>query len=330
MPSQPPKPPNRPRRKLHGEIVVPGDRSVSQVEQSTHESSHQFRLWFAVLITGVILLILLLLIAAGIGLGIAMKLSSSDDSSSVAQAPGLHSTNDTESTNQVDQSKDDSDAANSADTQPSDRTSTNQRTPPTGATGARETSPDRPLGDEEESAEISTDAPVITIPSSGFFGIVAEGNKFVYVVDCSGSMSGLPFTRAKQEVMRSISSLSEGQAYSIIFFATESYSMYYPSIINHMEKPTQDVLQRTETWLDGFSIHGGTEPLGALLKALQMEPDAIFFLTDGGFEAHVAAIINQANTNSVSINTICFISRAGEPILKQIAKANQGDYRFVP
>jgi len=338
MPSQPPKPPRRVPRKLNAEsTATPPELSASQVADSKLEDSRKSQIWYAILIAGVILLFLLLLIAGSIGIGVAMKMSSSEKSSSEAQAPRANSASDTEETGQANQPEDDSsreslpkETSTARDKQLSDMTSNSPKTPSSNTTGTKENLSGNSLGDKDGTSDIDADAPIITISSSGFFGIVAKGRKFVYVVDCSGSMTGLPFTRAKQEVMRSISSLSEDQAYSIILFATESYPMYSPSIINHMEKPTPDALQKTENWLDSFSIKGGTAPQGALLKALQMGPDAIFFLTDGGFEAHVAAVITQANTNNVSINTICFISRTGEPILKQIAKANQGDYRFVP
>jgi len=338
MPSQPPKPPRRVPPKLNAEsVAAPPELSASQVVDSKLEGPRKSQKWYAILIAGVILLFLILLIAGGIGIGVAMKMSSSEKSSIEAQATRANSASDTEETGQADQPEDDSSRESLADEtstprdkQSSDTTSNSPKKLSSDATETGENLSDNSLGDKDETSDIAADAPVITIPGSGFFGIVAKGNKFVYVVDCSGSMTGLPFTRAKQEVMRSISSLSEDQAYSIIFFATENYPMYSPSIINHMEKPTSDALQRTENWLDRFSIKGGTAPQGALLKALQMEPDAIFFLTDGEFEAHVAGVVNQANTNHVSINTVCFISRAGEPILKQIAKDNQGDYRFVP
>ena len=261
MPSQPPKPPRRVPPKLNAEsIAAPPELSASQVAGSKLEDSRKSQIWYAILIAGVILLFLILLIAGGIGIGVAMKMSSSEKSSSEAQAPRANSASDTEETEQADQSEDDSNRESLADEtstqrdkQSSDTTSNSPKKFSSDTTETGESLSDNSLGDKDETSDIAADASVITIPGSGFFGIVAKGNKFVYVVDCSGSMTGLPFTRAKQEVIRSISSLSKDQAYSIIFFATESYPMYSPSIINHMEKPTPDALQRTENWLDSFS-----------------------------------------------------------------------------
>jgi hypothetical protein len=78
---------------------------------------------------------------------------------------------------------------------------------------------------------------------------------------------------------------------------------------------------------------GGTNVDGGMLAAFagRQKPDAIFLLTDGGFEGSSPDFIRQLNNSlNVQINTVALISDAGAPLLKQIARENNGDYRFVP
>src|SRR5262249_49573537 len=44
-----------------------------------------------------------------------------------------------------------------------------------------------------------------------FFGVRSSGRHFVYVVDCSSSMSGPPFDRARKELLDSVSNLRSTQ-----------------------------------------------------------------------------------------------------------------------
>src|SRR5262249_48107668 len=54
---------------------------------------------------------------------------------------------------------------------------------------------------------------------TSFFGIRAQGQFFVYVVDCSGSMiDDSRLVRAKSELRRSIMSLQLPQRFQIIFY----------------------------------------------------------------------------------------------------------------
>jgi hypothetical protein len=69
------------------------------------------------------------------------------------------------------------------------------------------------------------------------------------------------------------------------------------------------------------------------LDALDLDANAIFFLTDGGFDPTVADDVrakNYTGSKVKSINTICFTDRTGEKVMKKIAEENKGDYQFVP
>jgi hypothetical protein len=166
---------------------------------------------------------------------------------------------------------------------------------------------------------------------SEFFGTRARGNKFVYIIDCSGSMQGQKFDKAKAELIASIQRLKAHQSAYVFFFSDTSYPMFSPSSREpKLLKCTKANLQKMEDWIVQFPCLGGTEPRESLLEALDLKPDAIFFLTDGGFDPHVATDVRSKNQKEVCINTICFTDATGEPVMKQIAAENRGDYRFVP
>ena len=166
---------------------------------------------------------------------------------------------------------------------------------------------------------------------SEFFGTRARGNKFVYIVDCSGSMQGAKFDKAKAELVASIQRLKAHQSAYVFFFSDTSYPMFSPQGREpKLLKCTKANLQKMEDWIVQFPCLGGTEPRESLLEALDLKPDAIFFLTDGGFDPGVAADVRMKNQKEVCINTICFTDATGEPVMKQIAAENRGDYRFVP
>jgi hypothetical protein len=170
---------------------------------------------------------------------------------------------------------------------------------------------------------------------SQFFGLRTGGSKFVYVIDCSGSMRPHRIVKAKAELIQSLKQLKPSQSAYVFFFAQISYPMFGPHDVveTKMLKCTKDNVRRMEQWIDQFDMSGGTFPRQSLLDAIDLAPDAIFFLTDGIFDAQTADDVrqhNHARKRPVSINTICFVDRSGEPVMQRIATENKGDYRFVP
>lgn len=161
-----------------------------------------------------------------------------------------------------------------------------------------------------------------------FFGLSASGRRFSFVVDRSGSMSGPPLQRAKEELMKCIRSLPQHVEVQVVFF--DSVATVAPGDFEKLSRRRVDELQK---WVETIAPAGGTNVDGGMLAAFagRQKPDAIFLLTDGGFEGSSPDFIRQLNNSlNVQINTVALISDAGAPLLKQIARENNGDYRFVP
>jgi hypothetical protein len=160
---------------------------------------------------------------------------------------------------------------------------------------------------------------------SGFFGVSAAGRKFVYVVDASGSMEGRRFRRARYELTNSIRKLRSHQQFYVIFYNYDAHPMPMPELIS----ASRSNLEKVREWIRQMRPVGPTYPGNALQIALDLKPDAIYFLSDGIFDADVVEAVHKANGAKIAIHTICFEDRVGEPVLQVLAAQNGGKYRFV-
>jgi hypothetical protein len=169
--------------------------------------------------------------------------------------------------------------------------------------------------------------------STDFFGIEGYGQSFVYVVDCSGSMNqNGKFERARYELLQSIEKLDKDQRFFVIFYNHEEHPMEG----NKPVLATQEHVTQTTHWVNYAEAGGGTNPLPALLDALSMHPDAIYFLSDGQFDPNTIQELrvrnrpnNRLRTRQVPIHTIAFYDRFAAGLMRTIARNSGGEFRFV-
>ena len=174
--------------------------------------------------------------------------------------------------------------------------------------------------------------------NGNFFGINPKSKKIVYVVDSSKSMNFLHESegktrlgRVKLELARAILSMDEQQEFFVIFFS----DVAIPMPANRLQPATKQAKSRYLNWIARVPGVGRTEPLEALLLALRLQPDTIYFLTDGQFNiADVKTfntVVDNAGLNKrVTVNGICFGNREGEKLLRELAENNSGAYTFIP
>jgi len=169
--------------------------------------------------------------------------------------------------------------------------------------------------------------------STEFFGIGGYGQSFVYVVDCSDSMNeNGKFDRARYELLHSIEQLESDQRYFVIFYNQASHPM-------DGERPvqaTKDHVAESTRWILDVEATGGTNPLPALLLALSMRPDAIYFLSDGQFDPATIQELRMRNrpnlrlrTQMIPIHTVAFVDRFAAGLMRTIARNSNGEFRFV-
>ena len=180
--------------------------------------------------------------------------------------------------------------------------------------------------------------------SAEFFGVKAEGRRFVFIVDSSRSMWGGKFQAACEELSRAVRRLDKTQSFYVMFFDWDCARMvlddYGPAA--HDVAATPDNFRALDRWIKTIELELKTEPLECLKFALEkLRPDAVYLLTDGQFTDGGATMRYLRNNNFVEnelegrvpkmvIHTIGFYERDGEPALEAIARDYGGTYRFVP
>ncbi|HEV3022070.1 MAG TPA: hypothetical protein VGX76_06370, partial [Pirellulales bacterium] len=130
-------------------------------------------------------------------------------------------------------------------------------------------------------------------PGASFFGTVAYGDQFVYVVDISTSMDrgeglsgseGSRFVRAMAELRSSIERLGPEQSFYVILFNGGTRRIFDDTDIFPKPLPaTPENKARLDDWLAGIRTGEWTDPRAALKLGLTMRPSALFLLSDGEF-----------------------------------------------
>ncbi len=142
-----------------------------------------------------------------------------------------------------------------------------------------------------------------------FFGMASEGKSFVFVLDCSLSMNHphdsdakTRFRKMKMELTNSLAHLRPDQEFFIVFFNYEAIPMPAERMVSAAPENQQYFLE----WVEQVPAQGDTDPTAALLMALRMRPDVIYFLTDGCFSGPANDIVKGIQQSRTTIHTLVF------------------------
>lgn len=167
---------------------------------------------------------------------------------------------------------------------------------------------------------------------ANFFGSYAVGEKFVFVLDSSKSMTGERWLYACQELMDSVNRLQPNQKFFVICFDDKTTCMFdaAPSRMKYYES-TPENRGRLKRWLGLRRLGPGTFPAQAMTLALQLHPDAIFMLSDGELRDETILVLRNINGFSterrqVPIHTVHLMSLEGRESLRLIATENAGTF----
>jgi hypothetical protein len=172
---------------------------------------------------------------------------------------------------------------------------------------------------------------------TSLFGLVGEGYKFVYVFDRSGSMGGEgreSLRLVKAELIESLKRLDTVNQFQIISYNER------PTIFNPTGTPgrlafaTDENKQRVARFLDSITSEGGTDHEEALRLAIRLQPDVIFFLTDGDDPKLTPGQLQKISrlAGGIVINAIEIgpgPKPAGTSFLAQLARQNGGGYAYI-
>jgi hypothetical protein len=172
------------------------------------------------------------------------------------------------------------------------------------------------------------------------FGVAGQGSKFVYVFDRSSSMEGFegrPMEAARNELIASLGDLREVHQFQIIFYndrvtICNAAPGLTPRLLYGNERDRSLALE----FVRGMRGAGGTRHFDALMTALRMAPDVIFFLTDAGEPrlsvAEMDEIRRENRRYGASINTIEFgvgPFSGLDNFLVELAEQNSGRHGYV-
>lgn len=167
---------------------------------------------------------------------------------------------------------------------------------------------------------------------ANFFGSYAVGEKFVFVLDSSTSMTGERWIYACQELMDSVSRLEPNQKFFVICFDFKTTCMFNTPVARlKYHENTPEIRARLKRWLATHKLGPRTFPAEAVTMALAMHPDAIFMLSDGEIKDDTIAVLRNINGFSserrqVPIHTVHLMSMEGRESLQVIATENAGTF----
>lgn len=174
---------------------------------------------------------------------------------------------------------------------------------------------------------------------ASFFGVKAGGTKFAFVVDASMSMKRNGWEVCKLELIRAVERLKPHQSFYVILFNYRAHPMFSDQ---HPEprpvRATPENIARLREWVYAFQLQTGTLPQGSMELALGMQPDAIYFLTDGRLHDNTEGYLRQKNkredayhgqVRASTVQTIGFYTQDGREVLQRIAEDNGGSFRYV-
>ncbi len=167
-----------------------------------------------------------------------------------------------------------------------------------------------------------------------YYGIPICAKRIVFVLDTSGSMRGAPMEAAKQALLKTIESLPESVAFDVVFFdvtATTWLPRLVPASRQAKEQASRLIVER--------GLGPGTVSSSALNAAFDLEPEAIYFLSDGeptdGSPPQIVGYFSDFNrTRRVSIHTIGVVTQrnggAGlTSFMQPLSDKNYGKFRLV-
>ncbi len=167
-----------------------------------------------------------------------------------------------------------------------------------------------------------------------FMEISGVGKMFVYVIDSSSSMTGGRLKAAQGQLKASLRLLQPNQKFAVIFFneyrdrlklrRNDDQPIYFATDVNKELASHQ---------IDRVTADRGTVPMPAILEAISLEPDVIYFLTDGDESELSPAEMAQVRqlSRSITIHVIKLgdgtLSSLSPSWLKRLADQSHGEYR---
>ncbi|MBM3879819.1 MAG: VWA domain-containing protein [Verrucomicrobia bacterium] len=167
-------------------------------------------------------------------------------------------------------------------------------------------------------------------PPQSLAGLSRQPLELVFVLDCSGSMSGQPLAQAKAAIQRALRRLEPSDTFQIVRFSNEA-SQLGPSPL----PASPENVHRGLAYLAELESEGGTMMINGIKAALDFPHDParlrfVTFLTDGyiGNEVQILDAIRQ-RLGPARIFSFGVGSAVNRYLLEHMAKAGRGAVAYL-
>ena len=154
--------------------------------------------------------------------------------------------------------------------------------------------------------------------------------EMIFVLDCSGSMSGKPIAKAKQAITRALKKLQPGDTFQVIRFSNNA-SQLGPNPV----PATPENIREGLAYVESLNGGGGTMMIEGIKAALDFAHDPqrfrlVSFMTDGyiGNETEILAAINQ-RLGASRIFSFGVGSSVNRYLLDRMAKLGKGAVAYI-
>jgi len=167
-------------------------------------------------------------------------------------------------------------------------------------------------------------------PPEKVSGLQRKPMEMVFVLDCSGSMSGWPIAKAKDAMARGLKSLEPGDTFQIIRFSNDA-SQLGPAPV----PASADNVRKGLAYLGSLRGSGGTMMIEGIKAALDFPQDpkrlrVVSFMTDG-YIGNEAEILGEVHTRLGASRIFSFGvgSSVNRYLLARMAKLGRGAVAYV-
>ena len=143
-------------------------------------------------------------------------------------------------------------------------------------------------------------ATIVLMPPARLPAAAVAPKELVFVVDRSGSQSGLPLMKAKETLLWILDRLGPDDTFQIVSFSNETEMLF-----ERPERATPEMRRRARAYVDGLEANGGTYMADAIERVCKAPADAnrlriVTFMTDGyvGNDFEVLGLVKKLRGTS--------------------------------
>lgn len=171
---------------------------------------------------------------------------------------------------------------------------------------------------------------MVVPPADEFAEVVRLPRETIFVIDTSGSMGGASIAQAQKALVYALEQLDPRDYFNIIEFDSD-FSVLYPE----SRAAVPSVIDHAKSWVERLRADGGTEMMGALVRALEDTGELtplrqVVFITDGcvgNEEALFGAVERQLGRSRLF--TIGIGSAPNGFFMERAASFGRGTYTFI-